>query len=146
MCIRDRLYPSWGPKSDRLAYTLQTGQEGFLLTQMLRDGATSQSFSDGVEGRPNAPDWSQGSNHIAFALEQQGTVEIWQTKPDGNNPVRLGQAGASGGEPAWSPDGKHIVFVSDQDGAPSLMIVDADGNNVRRLTAAGAAYAHPDWK
>ena len=140
------LYPSWGPKSDRLAYALQTGQEGFLLTQMLRDGATPRSFSDAVEGRPNAPDWSPSSNHIAFALEQQGLVEIWQAKPDGSNPLRLGQAGANGGEPAWSPDGKHIVFVSDQDGAPSLMIMDADGKNVRRLTADGAAYAHPDWQ
>ena len=66
------LYPSWGPKSDRLAYALQTGEEGVLLTQVLRDGATPQSFSDAVEGRPNAPDWSPGSNHIAFALEQPG--------------------------------------------------------------------------
>lgn len=139
------LYPSWGPKSDRIAYALQTGEEGVLLTQVLRDGATPQSFSDAVKGRPNAPDWSSGSNRIAFALEQQGLVEIWQTKPDGSNPLRLGQAGANGGEPAWSPDGKHIVYVSDQDGASSLVIMDADGKNVRRFTKDAAAYAHPDW-
>ncbi len=45
------LYPSWGPKSDRLAYALQTGEEGVLLTQVLRDGATPRLFSDAVEGR-----------------------------------------------------------------------------------------------
>ena len=129
------LYPSWGPKSDRLAYALQTGEEGVLLTQVLRDGATPRSFSDAVEGRPNAPDWSPGASRIVFDLKHQGAVEIWQTKPDGSNPLRLGEAGANGGEPAWSPDGKHIVFVSDQDGASTLVIMDADGKNVRRLNS-----------
>ena len=140
------LYPSWGPKSDRLIYAQQAGDKGSLVTQLLRDDALPRPAGDAVDGLPSAPAWSPGENRIAYALERQGQVELWQARPDGGDPHLLGQAGPSGGEPAWSPDGKHIVFVSDQDGVRSLAIMDADGKNVRRLTVDDAAYAHPDWQ
>jgi Tol biopolymer transport system component len=139
------LSPAWGPKSDRLVYAQRAGAAGSLLIQQLGDESAPKPLAVAAEGAPGAPAWSPNGSRIAYALERQGRVELWQSKPDGGAPHLLGQTGPGGGEPAWSPDGKHIVFVSDQDGVRSLAIMDLNGNAVRQFPADGALLAHPDW-
>jgi Tol biopolymer transport system component len=139
------VYPTWGPKSDRLAYVRQTGATSELLTQLLEENAAPRALKLPAEGRPSAPAWSPSGKTIAFSLEHQGAVELWQVRPDGSSPLQLGLAGANGGEPAWSPDGQRVVYVANQGGATTLMIMDAAGKNVRGVAADGADYAHPDW-
>lgn len=140
------LYPTWGPRSDRLAYVRQTSEGATLLIQMLDEDAVPQVLKLGTAGQPGAPAWSPNGSRIAFALDRQGLVEIWQAKPDGSSASVLGQAGQHGGDPAWSPDGRQIVFVSGQGGALSLMLVDVGGTNPHALVSDGARYAHPDWQ
>lgn len=138
--------PTWGPKSDRVAYERMPGDGASLVTQVIQGDQTPEVMSLAVDGRPSVPAWSPSGRTIAFVLDRQGVTEIWQARPDGSDARPFNQEGAIGSDPAWSPDGKQIVFVSTQGGGSSLVLMDATGKNVRQLISDGARYAHPDWR
>ncbi|MFN9368709.1 MAG: biopolymer transporter Tol [Planctomycetia bacterium] len=77
-------------------------------------------------------------------------MDIFTTRLDGTDLVRLTREPGYDAECSFSPDGKRILFVSDRDGDPDVYVMDADGGNVRQLTDApgydGGPFFSPDGR
>jgi len=74
--------------------------------------------------------------------------DVYSSKTDGTELVRLTDSPGYDAEAAVSPDGKKIVFTSVRDGDLDLYTMDIDGRNVRRLTDTygydGGPFFSPD--
>ena len=94
---------------------------------------------------PAPPDRSQG-----YVWAVYPTYEIWSTRPDGSDPVRLTDNQAYDAEATVCPTDGTIVFTSDRDGDLELYSMKPDGSEVRRLTHSpgydGGAFFSPDCK
>jgi Tol biopolymer transport system component len=94
---------------------------------------------------PPPPDRSHG-----YVWAVYPTYEIWSTKPDGSDPVRLTTNQAYDAESTVCPTDGTIVFTSNRDGDLELYSMKPDGMDVRRLTHApgydGGAFFSPDCK
>ena len=94
---------------------------------------------------PAPPDMSQG---YVWSLDD---YDIWSTKLDGSDPVRLTNSPGYDAEGTLSPDGRTIVFTSVRDGDIDIYTMSTDGSNVRRLTTevgydGGPFFSHDGTK
>ncbi len=56
-----------------------------------------------------APAWSKRSGEVYFSCRHDGKVNIWRSRLDSAQPVRV--EGANGVEPAISDDGRWLYFI-----------------------------------
>lgn len=77
---------------------------------------------------PTPPDRKLG---YVWGLDE---FDVYSSKIDGTDLVRLTDLPGYDAESAVSPDGKSIVFTSVRNGDLDLYIMDIDGGNVRQLT------------
>ena len=81
------------------------------------------------------PKYSPDGKKIAFASSRSGSREIWVSKADGSDCVRMTFfRGPMVGHPTWSPDGQWIAFHARPEGTLEVFAVPAAGGPVRRLT------------
>lgn len=73
---------------------------------------------------------SISNSHVAFTYGG----DIWVTKYDGSELVRLTSTPAVENDPHFSPDGKWIAFTSNRAGGNSVYIVPVEGGAPTRLT------------
>lgn len=73
---------------------------------------------------------SISNTHVAFTYGG----DIWVTKYDGSELVRLTSTPAVENDPHFSPDGKWIAFTSNRAGGNSVYIVPVEGGAPTRLT------------
>jgi Tol biopolymer transport system component len=126
------------------------------------------------EADTDTPVWSPKGDRIAFASNQafdgisnavnaNGVLNIWVTKPDDPTSLmhltKLDAVGADSLQPVWSPDGTQIAFASrrdlgggnqmDTNGVLNIWVVNADGSGgdtaLTKLTASGADSLQPVW-
>jgi serine/threonine-protein kinase len=71
---------------------------------------------------------SPSGDRLAFAIEQNGRVELWVKELDTGPAARLAAVGRVAYRPAWTPDGRSVLFVSDATGYPTIFSVPADGS------------------
>jgi Tol biopolymer transport system component len=159
----------WSPDGTRLIF--QATPEGTRCDQifvMKADGSKMRRVSDGT-GRttcayflgpdrvlyssthaaspdcPPEPDRSRG-----YVWPLYSTYEIWTSKLDGSERVRLTENEAYDAEATVSVDGQWIVFTSTRDGDIDLYRMKADGSEVTRLTDTpgydGGAFFSRDGK
>ena len=93
-------------------------------------------------GRETFPSLAPDGESIVYALEREGSFDIYWQRVGGSNAINL-TADNPGvdTQPAISPDGKRIVFRSDRDGG-GLFIMGVTGESVRRVADAGY---NPAW-
>jgi len=93
---------------------------------------------------PPRPDFSQG---YVWALYE---YDIYTSRPDGSDLVRLTDTPGYDAETTLSPDGKRVVFTSMRDGDLEIYTMNVDGTDVRRLTHHigydGGPFFSPDGK
>jgi Tol biopolymer transport system component len=93
-----------------------------------------------------SPQYSPDTEHIAFASDRTGSMEIYVSESDGSNPVQLTSfGGADTGTPRWSPDGQWIAFDSRAKGQPDIYVISAQGGEPHRLTSGSSASYVPSW-
>ena len=72
--------------------------------------------------------------------------ELWRSRIDGTDRLRLTSSPLEADLPRFSPDGTHIVFVESQGGLPGeIFIVPASGGDPKRLLPEGMTGTNPDW-
>src|SRR5262249_4989469 len=83
---------------------------------------------------------------IVFASSRSGSQEIWVSRSDGSNPMKLSSVGGSQvGGPSWAPDSDWIAFHARPEGSADLYLVNANGGPVRRLTNEPRQEGLPTW-
>ena len=89
---------------------------------------TNNSYIDGV------PACSPDGDHIAFASDRDGDLEIFVLNIDDGEERQLTDNDSVEGTPVWSPDGDRIAFASERYGLAwsdtEIFVMDADGSNV----------------
>ena len=88
--------------------------------------ASTQSAGDEC---PPKPSMSQG---YVWALYD--SYDIYQTDPDGSNPVRLTETPGYDAEAVYSPSGDKIIFTSVRTGDLELWTMNPDGSNPEQVT------------
>ncbi|MEM6335615.1 MAG: winged helix-turn-helix domain-containing protein [Bacteroidota bacterium] len=82
-------------------------------------------------------DISPDQTRIAFVSSRSGTMELWVSDADGQDPVQLSSFdGSAVGAPRWSPSGDLIALNASPNGNASVYIVDVNAGRSRLLTPA----------
>ncbi len=71
--------------------------------------------------------------------------EIWKSKIDGTDLVRLTHHSSSDKQPRFSPDGSQIAFVSDRTGASQIFVMNSLGSVPKQVTHHTEGYSLEDW-
>ena len=71
---------------------------------------------------------------------------LWQSRPDGTQRLRLTADFSQLNDAQWSPDGTRIVFDAAKPGRPSnVFLVRAEGGAIEELLPQDGVHVYPDW-
>lgn len=87
----------------------------------------------------------RGAGREEWVADNIANTDIYLTKSNGTNTVRLTTEAGADINPSWSPDGQKIVFASDRAGNREIFVMNADGTNLSRLTNDSGADTDPAW-
>ncbi len=102
----------------------------------------------------STPQISPDGNWVAYAITEvdakadTSRSDIWKTRWDGSETVRLTSTLESEHSPRWSPDGKRLAFLStgsDTDAVDQLWLVDLSGGEPSRVTSLANGVTDYDW-
>lgn len=103
-------------------------------------------------GSATHPAVSPDGTRIAFMSNAPGVVvdlpinfEIYVSRLDGTETLRLTENEAFDADIAWSPDGTRLVFKSYRDGDDEIYVTNADGTGARNLTESEHSDFQPHW-
>ncbi|MDX2036357.1 MAG: LpqB family beta-propeller domain-containing protein [Isosphaeraceae bacterium] len=115
-----------------------------LSTVSAEGGETTAIDVDGGKlAHQEWPAWSPDGSRIAFSSTHEGNQEIYTSKPDGSDRVRVTRSTGIDAHPCWTPDGKRILFATDRWGGLEIASAEPDGTNVVRLTKSPGLDDYP---
>jgi len=79
---------------------------------------------------------------VAYTTYPEG--ELWRSRADGSEKLRLTFPPVYADLPRWSPDGKQIAFVAG-DSPGDICLISAEGGEPRRLLPDRTNGGAPDW-
>jgi TolB protein len=135
---------SWSPDGSRLAVTL-FGNAGPSQIAIVPTDATrresSRVLTDGPGGALD-PAWSPDGGWIAYAAREGYGSEVFASRPDGSDTLRLTNEAALLRSPTWRPDGQQLAFLSSKTGWFEVWVMDVSssasgalvGSSPRQLT------------
>ena len=92
------------------------------------------------------PKYSPDGKTIAFVSSRSGSREVWVSKADGSNAVRITNfAGPMVGHPSWSRDGQWIIFHARPEGPTDIFAVPAAGGPTKRITTNSWEDHYPTY-
>ena len=112
--------------------------------ELMRYDAHAKTFSPWLSGlSAEGVTFSRDGNWIAYVTFPMG--ELWRSRIDGSEPLRLSSQPLFAATPAWSPDGNQIAFIGMYAGQSwHSYRVSADGGEPRRIDPIGEG-ADPTW-
>ena len=129
----------WSPDGEHLAVTFFGGQGPSQLAIVPVDPSLRESARV-LTDRPGGafdPAWSPDGGWIAYAGREGYASEIFASRPDGGDLVRLTSEGALDRSPAWSPDGQHLAYLTNKSGWFEAWVVDVSTDASGVLVASG---------
>jgi Tol biopolymer transport system component len=94
-------------------------------------------WAEGVSFSPNGK-W------VAYVKQPEG--DLWRSKIDGGESLRLTFPPTVPSQPRWSPDGKRIAFVSPSpEGALKIHLISADGGSLEEPLPQGMQASLASW-
>ena len=127
-----------------LGSVLLASPAGRLYT--LDDVARLRAVSD--------PQISPDGERVAYVVEKpdleadEVDSDIWMTRWDGTETVRLTTSSDAESMPRWSPDGRSLAFLSDRDDkneATQLWVLPLGGGEAEKLTDSKGSVEDYDW-
>ncbi len=136
----DFWYPAPSPDGRRI-YVVGVKRRG----ELARYDTKTQRFESYF---PNVSaehlDFSRDGDWVAYVTFPEG--DLWRSKVDGSERLRLSFPPIRATSPRWSPDGKRIAFSAVIPGKPrKIYLVSADGGAPQRLTAEERMEQDPGW-
>ncbi len=136
----DFWYPAPSPDGRRI-YVVGVKRRG----ELARYDAKTQRFESYL---PNVSaehlNFSPDGERVAYVTFPEG--DLWRSKVDGSERLRLSFPPIRATAPRWSPDGKRIAFSAVIPGKPrKIYIVSADGGAPQQLTAEERMEQDPGW-
>jgi dipeptidyl aminopeptidase/acylaminoacyl peptidase len=112
--------------------------------ELMRYDRRTKSFSPWASGlSAEGVTFSRDGQWVAYVTYPQG--ELWRSRIDGSEPLRLSNRPLFASSPAWSPDGSEIAFVGVRAGEPGhAWSVSANGGEPRRISAITEGN-DPSW-
>jgi len=162
-----KLYPTWSPDGDWIAFVLfSTGDDqcgpyfpdhmGCHQAELMiigTDGSQLQNLNlmvnigSDLETRDpayNTPEWSpDGLWILAQVGEDQSNLAV--INPFSGETIELTQTDGYDFQPTWSADGKKIAYVSDVNGDDDIYILKMDKNISERVTQNPSDDYLPVW-
>jgi WD40 repeat protein len=91
--------------------------------------------------------WSPDGEHLAFASEVNGNLDIYTIKADGTDLQRITTNSGQDKQPSWSPNGKSIAYISNRNDLlrQDIYVCDLATGQEKRLTAVSDSFSCPVW-
>jgi TolB protein len=134
---------SWSPDGEHLAVTLFGGQ-GPSQVAIVPVDTNLREQARLLTDRPGGaldPAWSPDGAWIAYAGREGHASEVFASRPDGTDVVRLTTDGVLARSPAWSPDGQHLAYLTNKSGWFEAWVVDVSTDASGVLVASGEPHA-----
>jgi TolB protein len=130
---------SWSPDGERLAVTLfgNTGPSQVAIVPVDPGRRETARLLTDRPGGALDPAWSPDGAWIAYAGREGNTSEVFASRPNGRDPVRLTHDGVLARSPAWSPDGQHLAYLSNKTGWFEAWVVDVSTDPSGVLVTSG---------
>jgi TolB protein len=135
----------WGPRGERLLVTQQTDDGGRGLVLIDVASGAQERVDTGSDDDAYAR-WSRDGGAIVYESGRHGSPEIYLTRLDTGESVRLTDNDHLDEWPSLSHDGGHVAWASGTEEDKNLWVMRSDGSAKRQLTE-GILFgdAFPEW-
>jgi TolB protein len=130
---------SWAPDGEHVAVTL-FGGSGPSQVAIVPVDTSLREQARMLTDRPSGaldPAWSPDGGWIAYAGRDGYASEVFASRPDGSDVVRLTNDAVLDRSPAWSPDGQHLAYLTNKSGWFEAWVVDLTTDASGVLAASG---------
>lgn len=144
----DQIY--WSPLDPAnprpLEYNRVSNGNGRTTCAYFMEGDERIIYASTLDGGSDCP--PEPDRTLGYVWPLYNSYELFSSKPDGSDVIRLTTNTAYDAEATLSPKGDKVVFTSTRNGDIDLFTMNSDGSDVRQITRDlgydGGAFFSPD--